>query len=146
MFSLALCEPFGVTRSEMNRLFDNFLGSPLAEKAFKSAQRSFPAVNVWEDEAFYFVEAECPGCKIDSLDVSVRGEELTIKGTRTAADNPSNSQLHRSERGTGAFSRTLMLPNEVEANKVEASLKHGVLTIKMPKAEAAKPRKIAIKN
>jgi len=73
------------------------------------------------------------------------GNELTIKGRRTppASDNPT---YHRQERATGEFTRVVTLPAEVNADKVEAVLKDGVLSVRLPKAEQARPRKIALRT
>ncbi len=103
---------------------------------------SFPALNVWQTEQDVFVEAELPGVTHEQLDISVLSGQLTLRGER----RPSGEQQtwHRRERTFGAFERTLRLPADVNADKVEAKLEHGVLTIRLPKAEAAKPRKISV--
>lgn len=104
----------------------------------------FPPLNVWQTEHELFVEAELPGVAQDHLEISVLGGQLTLRGER----QPSAEQQtwHRRERAFGAFERTLRLPTDVDADKVEATLEHGVLTIRLPKAEAAKPRKIEVKT
>ena len=93
--------------------------------------------------ASYFAEAEIPGVKGEDLDVSVVADELTIKGTRQPLAD-EEAAYHRRERGVGAFVRVVRLPVEVVADKVQASLRDGVLTLVMPKAEAAKPRRITV--
>jgi HSP20 family protein len=100
-------------------------------------------VNIWQNENDVFAEAEVPGVKGEDLDISVVGNELTIKGNRQPAGD-ENTAYHRRERGAGAFARVIRLPVDVEADKVQASLRHGVLTLTLPKAEAAKPRKINV--
>lgn len=107
--------------------------------------RAFPALNIWEDGDVLMAEAEIPGLTMDDLEVYVVGNELTLRcQRRDAADE--NSNFHRRERGTGEFARTVTLPFEVDAQHVEATLCNGILTVKLPKAEAAKPRKIAVKS
>jgi HSP20 family protein len=80
---------------------------------------------------------------MEELEVYVQGGELTIKGERKSAGS-EGAVYHRQERGLGAFARVLRLPMEVKAEAVKAALKNGVLTITLPKAEAAKPRKIEV--
>jgi HSP20 family protein len=130
-------------RREMNRLFDaRFRG--FNGGAFPRA-RVFPPLNVWEDGERLMVEAEAPGLDMNDVEVQVVGNELTIKGERKPVEGRELT-YHRQERGTGSFTRTVTLPIEVNAEKVEAVLKDGVLTIALPKAEAAKARKITVKT
>jgi HSP20 family protein len=106
--------------------------------------RTFPALNVWEDNDVLHAEAELPGVSMEDIEVMVVGNELTIRGQRRqqATDKVN---FHRRERGTGEFSRTVTLPFDIDQNRVEATLKNGILTIVMPKAETAKPRKIQVR-
>ena len=100
-------------------------------------------MNVWEQGDALLVEMEVPGVKSDQVDISVAGGELSIK-----IDRPEVAQegvtYHRRERPVGSFTRVLRLPVEVDADRVEAELRDGVLMITLPKAEAAKPRKINV--
>ena len=128
-------------RHEMDRLFSNFLGD--RPDGSVHVRGSFPSLNVWEDEHAFVAEAEVPGLKMDDLEIFVTGDELTIKGERKACEC-EDVTYHRQERGTGTFSRVLRLPVEVDAEKVDATLSDGVLTIKLPKAEAVLPRKIEV--
>ena len=105
---------------------------------------AFPAVNAWEDADNVYVEAELPGLKLDDIELFVVGDELTVKGERRHVDEEDVS-YHRKERGTGCFSRVFRLPVGVDADKVEAALRDGVLTVTMPKAAEAKPRKVEVK-
>lgn len=107
--------------------------------------QTFPTLNVWDDGQRLCAEAEVPGFKMDDLEVSVTGDQLTIKGRRESKTENGTS-FHRRERRTGEFTRTLTLPVDVDADKVEATLKDGVLTVVMPKAEAALTRKIKVKT
>jgi HSP20 family protein len=131
--------PFGDLRREVDRLFDDFSG-PLAG----GRGRSFPAMNVWENEENLHVEAELPGLTMDDIEVTVVGDELSIKGERKPAIEQGT--FHRRERGVGEFTRFVTLPMDVDAEKVEAVLRDGVLTITLPKAAAAKPRRIQVKG
>jgi len=106
----------------------------------------FPALNVWEESDTLIVEAELPGLELQDLEIFVTGQnQLTLKGERKV-NSAKESTQHRQERGFGNFVRTLTLPFPVDDAKVEARLEHGVLTIRLPKHEAAKPRRINIKS
>ena len=133
-------------RNEMDRLMDNFLENAPSEFPFGVwGRRTFPALNVWEEGDKLLAEAEVPGLKMDDLEVTVQGDELTIKGERQAGEE-EDVTYHRRERGLGRFSRVIRLPVEVNADKVQATLREGVLTITLPKAEAVLPRKIEVKG
>jgi HSP20 family protein len=137
--------PLDQLRSEVDRLFTGFLGTPAAATAARLAGRAFPALNVWETGDELFVEAELPGVKSENVEISVVGSELTIKGERPEAEQ-EGAGFHRRERGVGPFTRVLRLPVDVNADRVQASLKDGVLLITLPKSEAAKPRKIQVNS
>jgi HSP20 family protein len=130
-------------RGEMDRLFDDFFGPGSALQRSMGPARVFPALNVWQDGDNLLAEAELPGLKSEDVEISVVGSELTIHGRRSESDEQGVS-YHRRERGVGEFTRTVRLPAEVDADKVQASLRDGVLRLTLPKAEAAKPRKIQV--
>ena len=130
----------GDLRREMDRLLDGHLGV----HSRWPRPTAFPALNVWGDEGNVYAEAELPGVPMTSLEMYVLGNELTIKGERKPATD-EGAVLHRQERGTGAFSRTVTLPVDLDAEKVVAKLESGVLTVTMPKAESVKPKRIEIK-
>lgn len=132
---------FGQFGREMERFFNDFFPEGNAANAHV---RGFPALNAWEEGDSYFVEAELPGFTMDNIEVEVLGQDVTIKGKRELPAR-ENVKFHRHERGHGEFSRVLTLPAEVNAEHVEATLKDGVLTVKLPKAEVAKARKIQVK-
>lgn len=128
---------------EMNRFQEEF------NRAFNKAGHWAgvgPAVNVWADEHAVFVEADLPGVDPAKLDIAVtEGNRLTISGER-AEVTVENAVWHRQERGSGTFVRELTLPTLVDADKVEARYEAGVLRLTLPKAEAAKPRKITVRT
>lgn len=105
-----------------------------------------PRLNVWEQDDVFYAEAEVPGLRQEDLELSVVGNELTIKGRRETAAEKSGEQAvyHRRERNVGEFTRVVTLPAEINPDAVTASLTGGVLTVKLPKAEAAKPRRINV--
>jgi HSP20 family protein len=135
--------PVAQLRDEVDRLVGDFLGNVHGVSQAWGAARGFPAVNLWEEGDALFAEAELPGVKTEDIDVSVVGSELTIRGRRPESAGESTS-FHRRERGTGEFSRTLRLPFEVDPAAVEATLRDGVLLVKLPKAASARPRKIQV--
>lgn len=148
--------PFGDLRREIDRLFDDF-GAPFAG-ALPTRAESFPAVNVWDNADAIFVEAEVPGLKMSDLELTVIGNELSIRGERKPCCNDGATgrsdarqscsaepiTVHRRERGAGPFTRFVTLPVPVETSRVEAVLRDGVLTVTLPKAAEAKPRRIAV--
>ncbi len=103
----------------------------------------FPPLNAWEHESTLTVEAEFPGFAMDNLDISLTGRDLTIRG-RHEEQAPEGATVHRRERPVGEFARTIRLPFEVDADNVEASLRDGVLTVRLPRSKADLPRKIRV--
>ncbi len=138
--------PVMVLRNQVDRIFgDCFEAFSPAEMFRPLVRQAFPPVNVWEDDRTLFAEVELPGMKMDDIEVFVVGDELTIKGERKDDATEDLTYLSR-ERGAGSFSRVLQLPVEVDAEKVRATLRDGVLTITLPKAQTAMPRKIRIQS
>jgi HSP20 family protein len=105
----------------------------------------FPLTNVFEDKDNFYVRAELPGSKADELDISVTADSLSISGERKIATEKENARYHRREREAGKFSRMISLPSQVDPEKAEGRSANGILTVVLPKAEAAKPKQIAVK-
>ena len=136
--------PFSVAR-EMDRLFDSMTANqPFGVVPTIRSQWTYPAINVWEDENHLHVEAELPGLALDDIEVHVTDDELTIRGTR-AVEVPEDARALRRERPVGSFERTIGLPASIDSEQVEAKLVGGVLTVTMPKAAIARPRKVEVK-
>lgn len=135
--------PLWELRREMENLFNRVTGD--TGPGLLPRTRVFPAVNVWEDGECLYTEAEIPGVSMKDLDIYASGNELTLKGRRAALQG-EDLTYHRQERGFGEFTRVLTLPVDVNADKVEAAVKDGVLLITLPKADEAKARKIAVKT
>jgi HSP20 family protein len=112
--------------------------------AWAAPSAPYPALNLWDDGENFHAEAELAGFKIEDIDLAVAGSELRIRGKR---ETPAlkDGAVHRRERPSGEFSRTIAFPAEIDADRVQASLKDGVLSITLPKAPTAKPRKIKVK-
>jgi len=125
-------------RSEMEGAFGRF-------NQALGFQRATPPLNVFEDEQGITVTAEVPGVKSSELGIEAEGDTLRLTYARQLPDGVKTEQYHRRERPVGEFVRELKLPAGLDAEKVEASLADGVLTVRLPKAEAAKPHKIEIK-
>jgi HSP20 family protein len=134
---------FDQLRREMLRLFDAAAG---AESAPSSWAGGFPPMNVTQDNDNFYVRAEIPGIKPADLTVSALRNRVSISGKREIAKEHDKVSYHRQERAEGEFSRTVTLPAEVATEKVEARYTDGVLTLTLPKAEAAKPRQITVTN
>ncbi len=105
----------------------------------------FPLTNVTEDSTNYYVRAELPGMQSEELNIQVTSDGISISGERKIPEEGNGVKYHRREREAGKFSRSINLPGEIDVNSVEASLKNGILTITIPKAEVAKPRQISVK-
>jgi HSP20 family protein len=103
-----------------------------------------PALDVYEDEDKVTVNLEAAGMKSEDFDLSLQDGALTISGERKVESEKREGESFRSERVFGAFRRTVNLPSPVDASKVDASYKDGVLTVVLPKAEEAKPKKIKV--
>jgi HSP20 family protein len=124
-------------QGEMNRVFSG-LGQPLNPEV--------PPVNAWVGESDVVVTAELPGVDPSKVDVSVVGDTLTISGVLEAEALKAGESYHRQERSHGRFTRSLQLPFHVEAGNVEAKYERGILRVKLPRAEADKPRKVSVKS
>ena len=149
--------PFESLRQEIDRLFDDFgVGmwrSPFRGPFFEPLQRSaaafaaLPAVDVSETEKAYEITAELAGMDEKNIEVNVANGGLTIKGEKQDEKEEKKKDYYRRERSYGSFERNFDVPQNVDADKVEASFKKGVLTVTLPKkAEAQKPaKKIEVK-
>lgn len=103
-----------------------------------------PAVDIFETEDALTVKADLPDLKIEDIDIRVENYTMTIKGVRDFVKDEAVKGYHRIERSYGEFVRSFALPNTVETDKVAAEYKNGVLTITLPKKEAAKPRQVKV--
>ncbi len=108
-----------------------------------SGSGALPLINVFSDGDDFIVVSELPGVRKEDLDIQVRGDTLRIRGKKTIAYDEKAS-IHRRERSAGEFDRTLSLPDDVDAAKVSAEYRDGVLTLRLPRAESAKPRTVTI--
>ena len=116
----------------LDRLFDEFLPD----------RGWLPAMDIAEDKGGFLIALELPGVDPKDVDVSITGRILTVAGEKKAAGE--EQEYHRVERTWGSFTRTVTLPDSVDAGSVQAQSKDGVLTIRIGKREEVKPRKIDI--
>jgi len=129
-------------RNRMNRLLAGF--APEWEEAGGwSDLGGWPRVNMYDTGDAIEILAEVPGLGKEDLHVRIQGNYLEIGGSRKS-EVPEGYSAHRVERGSATFNRSFTLPAEVDADRAEATLKDGVLTLVLPKSEAAKPKQIAI--
>lgn len=129
-----------MTLHQMQRQMDRVLDS-LYDASLQRA--AYPPINVWDEGERLVVQAEVPGLRADDFEVFAQNDELTIRGTRKPLEGES-LVYRRRERDSGAFERVVTLPFAVDADHIEAELKDGLLTVRLPKAESERPRKIAI--
>lgn len=129
----------------MRRQMENLFNQISAGSTGRTRAGVFPAINLTEDTNAYFIRAELPGVKAEHLDIQATGTNLSISGERQTSTDMENFRYHRREREAGQFSRIIGLPGDIDSDRIQAKLVNGVLTVTVPKAEAAKPRQISIK-
>jgi HSP20 family protein len=129
-------------QEEMNRLFDTSL-QRTARGDFEGA--FLPAIDVVEEKDNYLVKVELPGLTKEDVNVSLQDNYLAIRGEKKHEAETKEANFYRRERAYGAFSRTIELPTRVDAGKIDAQFKDGVLSVKLPKTEEAKPKQIEVK-
>ena len=144
MANVTRWDPFGevmTLREAMNSLFEDSYVNP---STARNATLGMP-LDVAETQAAFIVEASLPGVKPEDLDITLQNNVLTISGeTRQQQTNGEKQNYHRVERRYGRFSRSISLPTQVQSDKVAAELTNGILRLEIPKAEAARPRKISV--
>lgn len=127
-------------RAEMDRAFESTVGSFSQSRAPLS--RWNPALDVYQDKDQFTVVVELPGLKKEEIEISLHDDTLAISGERKREE--SSEQEFLTERLYGKFQRSLTLPTAVDADKVKASYKNGLLQVVLPKAEEAKPKQIEV--
>jgi HSP20 family protein len=139
-FSTAL-DRLANMRDEMDRVLESTFGSNFP--SLGTLSRWTPPVDVYQDKDQFTVVAELPGLKKEEIEISLDGYTLTISGERKAQEKEGD-QGFRTERFFGKFQRSLTLPSAVDAGKVKATYKDGVLEVVLPKAEEAKTKQIEV--
>jgi HSP20 family protein len=134
---------FNDFRREMNRLMRDFLGG---EDGGEQSAWFTPRANVAETDSGYEVTLDLPGMKPEDFDIELKDRHLWITGERKCECEEKGKTYHRIERQSGRFRRVIPLSESVEAEKVSADYKDGVLHIKVPKSEAVRPKRIEVKT
>jgi HSP20 family protein len=149
---MAMWDPFQEMESlrrEVDRAFEEAGLGPTGRRgrlAFLPgrAARRYPLVNLYDTGDAFVVEALAPGLDPAKIDLSVLRNTLTIAGEKIGPQGVAPERVHRTERAAGRFLRTVELPTEVDPDRVSATYKNGLLTVTVPRAESARPRKVAI--
>lgn len=128
-------------RRDMDRLFDDFFSSPLAVNSGLNQ----PSIDLIQTDDEIIIKATMPGLDPDDLDIQITGDTLTLSGESKEEEEIKEAKYHLRERRYQSFSRSIQLPTMVVADKAEADMKNGVLTLTLPKAEEVKPKVISVK-
>lgn len=131
-------------QDRMNRLFEQTLARSRGEGEGVAAATWSPAVDIYETPEDIVLQAELPGLRKEDIDIQVRESTLSLKGERRIDQEIKKENTLRMERSYGAFRRVFTLPNAVQADKIRAVFKDGVLTLHIPKAVEAKPKQVKI--
>jgi len=142
---------------DIDRMFETMdLIQERLDRVFNESNRSYgysplwaiadtvPKTNLYDKGDYFEILAEIPGFSKDDLNIKIQGNYLEMRGMGKS-DTPEGYSIHRTERGTTNFSRSFTLPSDVDSTRVEAMLKNGILTLRLPKTEAAIPKQIEIK-
>ncbi|MEY2441065.1 MAG: hypothetical protein QOJ46_491 [bacterium] len=132
-------------QGEMNRLFSNFFETPRpGGNGNGTARRWIPAMDLVETQDGFVLKADLPGMNEGDVSIELENNVLTISGERKTEHEAKHEGYYRLERATGSFSRALSLPEGIDADAVTAAFDTGVLTVRIPKPEQAKPRRVKI--
>ena len=131
-------------QSEMNRLFNTLFDAPLANGGTTGPRRWLPPMDLVETEEDFVLRADLPGLSEEDVNIELEDNVLTISGERKVAHEERKEGYYRVERPSGAFARSLTLPEGIDPDRVRASFDRGVLEVRVPKPEQRKPRKVTI--
>jgi HSP20 family protein len=135
--------------SEMDRMMEDFFGRSMrpwwpARWLRGDGEITAPVVDVYEEKDEVVVKAELPGLDKKDIEVNISDSELTLKGQKKKEEEIEKENYYRRERSYGAFLRSVELPTDVQADKVKASFKNGILEVRVPKTEEAKTKTIKV--
>ncbi|MBT8207232.1 MAG: Hsp20/alpha crystallin family protein [Acidimicrobiia bacterium] len=132
----------------MDRLFDRFFADSwfTAQPGVGSLSEWLPSLDVIDKDRSVTIRVELPGMMTEDIDVATDGRYLTVSGKREETSEDRGDDHYHCERCFGSFRRTIELPESAELDALDAELADGVLTVKVPKLESAKPKKVAIKS
>ena len=137
-------DPFASLRT-MQRELERLVGRSQFGESQRIGGGVYPPVNVLNSPEDMIVQCEVAGIKRGDLDISITGDTLVIRGTKKSAVDEEKVNFLRRERGFGDFSRTIILPDKVDPDRIEAKLDAGILTVTLTKSAAAKPKQIPVK-
>jgi HSP20 family protein len=145
---LTVLEPwthFGSIQERMNRVFGETMRALYPNEGEELEKGTWmPAVDIHETEDGYIVKADLPGMKKEDIQIDLKNSTLTLKGEKKFEETVSKDNYVRTERAYGTFVRSFTLPHNVDAEKIRASYKDGVLELALPKKEEAKPKQIKV--
>lgn len=133
---------FDSLRREMLRVLDTVAGETFGDVGVGV----FPPMNISQDDDNFYLRAEVPGIKPKELSIAAVRNRVSLGGKREIQREDERVSYHRRERAEGSFNRTVTLPAEVDAERVDARYADGILTLTLPKAEEAKPRQITVRT
>jgi len=133
-------DPFSLLRRRMDEIFEDFLGYPEGRKFGASLNGFRPDADIVENDGEIKVSVELPGMDEKDIEVSIDRDSLVLRGEKREEKTDNAKGYYRMERTYGSFMRAIPLPAEIDQNKVNASFKKGVLTIRLPKSETALSR------
>lgn len=139
MATLSRWDPFNEMQRLTDQLFRGWTG------AGGEMQNFAPAVDIYEDDGMITVQAQLPGVKAEDVHIDVENNVLTISGERKLEREDKREGYHRIESSYGSFTRSFVLPESADAEKVDASLSDGVLNVRIPKRPEAAPKRIEVK-
>lgn len=145
MANITRWDPFSEL-ADMRRTVDALFNEvrPTRTTAFPGSVETYFPVDLYETKDEVVVEAALPGVKPEDIDISVTGQTVTVKGESRDEHEEKAENFYRHERRHGTFVRQFSLPTEVDADKAQASFEHGVLELRLPKAESMKPKSIKV--
>ena len=131
-------------QNDMQRVLGTFFDTPTTAVSGNGVRRWVPPMDLVETEEHFVLRADLPGMGEDDVTIEVQDRTLTLSGERKAEHEANGEGYYRLERATGAFTRSLTLPEGIDAEQIGARFEHGVLEIRIPKPEERKPRRVAI--
>ncbi len=140
-----LASPLGRLHDEMDTLFNRFFGPDWGFEPLRTGYW-LPALDIAERENELLVKVELPGMKVEDFDIQVQGNILTISGEKKESKEDKDENYYHAERRYGSFRREVTLSSEVDVEHINAEYKDGVLTVRLPKTEQSKPKKISVKS
>ena len=140
MLRFHMMNPFEGMQREVEQLLRGFDLDPIVRR--EQGRIDFKIREQYEK---YLVEATLPGVDAEKLDINVVDRQLVIKGEFAPLDLPENARVHRQERRSGSFEQSLMLTNKLDTDNIAAEYKDGILSISIPRAKEALPKRIEIK-